>query len=141
MYCTQCGSDVREKGARFCWNCGSPLPGEPRKRSTSGRETCRVVCVHVGERWSLFGKDIAEFRAIDGDGADGTFIARSEQFVVSGFDYAGPDKRNRHHERALRSLIDELEGREWKADGTAGTGWFELRFTRGLLPDGVLPDG
>jgi hypothetical protein len=135
MYCTKCGSDVREKGARFCWKCGSPLPGEPRKRSMVGRETCRIVCVHVGEKWSLFGKDLAEFRAIDGNGAAGTFIARSEQFVVSGFDYAGPNQRNKQHESALRSLVKVLESREWTADGTAGTGWFELRFTRDGMPD------
>lgn len=130
MFCVKCGSETKVDQARFCWNCGSALQSETSDQQAAVEETCLVVCEEVGEKWSFFGKDVNIFRAIleNSEGADG--VAKSKEFVVTGFSYEGPSKANKIHMEAYNDLVAKLEKKGWKQDVQYGPNWYNMRFKK-----------
>jgi hypothetical protein len=127
MYCSQCGKKVVDQSARFCSKCGFKLPDFTAEKQ---KQECHIVCVHLGEKWSVFGKDLFEFRAVCGNAADGEVIAQSEEFTVTGFDYAGPKADNKHHRNAFEKLVRNLELQKWMRSSEKGPAWYEAAFSR-----------
>jgi hypothetical protein len=130
MFCTQCGYEVKVEQARFCSHCGAALNSAGEPVVPHVEDTCLVVCVEVGEKWSFFGKDVNVFRAVSENCPEETVIAQSKEFVVTGFSYEGPSKSNKLHAEAFEDLAGKLEKKGWKRDLQYGPHWFTIRFKK-----------
>lgn len=125
MNCSHCGTVLPEQ-AKFCFQCGAAQPvGQPA--SAAAKQECHIVFRQIEEKWSLFGKEICRFEAVD---ESGTAIAVSEQFIMSGFEFYGPNERNRKQKAAFDGLVKKLLAAGWQQTGMAGTEWFAIRLQR-----------
>lgn len=118
MKCIQCGIELPDH-AKFCLTCGTAQQFGPVER-----RFCALTCRQIGERWSLFGKEIWRFEAI---ALDGTLIEVSDAITITGFELDGPNERNRKHRAAFDTVVNKLVAAGWKKDST-GNRWYELGF-------------
>lgn len=114
MHCARCGSQLPER-AKYCLECGAAL-------FTASNRTCMITVRQIGEKWSLFGKEIWQFAAICDDGS---VVAISEPITITGFELYGPNEKNRKHKAAYEKLIGSLSAAGWRLNGKAGKLWYE----------------
>lgn len=133
-YCSNCGAEL-PADANFCVQCGKPQDAplqEPAPAAPDGErwETCEIVAVAAGEKWSpVFPGDYILFRA-QGDGPQGAYTVMESARVKAGLaDYYQANKQNKSHAKAVNELAAALTGAGWERDGK-GEAWFSLRFRR-----------
>ncbi|EGO62709.1 zinc ribbon domain-containing protein [Acetonema longum] len=122
MFCSFCGVRLAPE-AKFCHQCGAAVQAPPA--AGADYRHCRVTLVQVGEKWSLFGKEIFEFRAVQDDGV---IVAASDKITLTGFEYEGPSEKNKKHQAALDRLTTKLYESGWQKTKDKPGKWYELVF-------------
>ncbi len=125
MFCSQCNS-VLPEGAAFCHVCGAKQSAEA-VLPKAGVERCTIQFVEVGSKWSLFGKEICEFRACR---ENGEVVMASEQITLSGFEYNGPNEKNKKHKRAFDKLVAQMLQQGWQQAPDEPQLWYAISFWR-----------
>lgn len=135
-YCPSCGAEL-PADAKFCVRCGKPQaepPPEPVPAPAPAGarwETCEIVAVAAGEKWSpVFPGDYILFKA-QGDGPQSGTIMESARVTAGLADYYQANKRNKRHAKAMEALAAALAAAGWEQAGR-GEAWFSLRFRRRL---------
>ncbi|MDU4961942.1 MAG: zinc ribbon domain-containing protein [Sporomusaceae bacterium] len=123
MNCVHCGT-VLPDDAQFCLQCGT---AQPPAGAAVPPEAGTIQFRQIAEKWSLFGKEICRFEAVV---AGGGVIAVSDSFTMSGFEYYGPNERNRKHKAAFDGLVKNLLAAGWRLGDPAGPEWFSVRLLR-----------
>lgn len=121
MYCGHCGTALTDE-AKFCHQCGAALVVDPAKI-----HRCSIVFKEVASKWSLFGKEICRFEAIDDTGS---VIAVSDKVTLSGFEINGPNEKNRKHKAAFDGLVKKLLAAGWQMTDKKNKHWYELSLHR-----------
>ena len=136
-YCPSCGAEL-PADAKFCVRCGKPqaeLPLEPALAPAPAGEyweTCEIVAVAAGEKWSpVFPGDYLLFRAQSGGPEGGDTVLESARVKAGLADYYQANKHNKHHAKAVEALATALAEAGWERAGK-GEAWFSLRFRRRL---------
>lgn len=117
MHCSKCGSLLPEQ-ANYCHVCGMRLQAAER--------TCKVTARQIGEKWSLFGKDLWQFEAFNEAGA---LVAVSETIIITGFELYGPNEKNRKHKAVFDNFITSLSAAGWRVSGKSGKLWYEVNLS------------
>lgn len=132
-YCPECGA-ARQSDARYCSRCGKPQDAPPPDAGhpPAGEqwETCEIVAVAAGEKWSpVFPGDYIIFRA-QAEREEGARAILESKRVTAGLgDYYQANKSNKRHAAALAALAAALAGQGWQPSGR-GDAWYSLRFRR-----------
>jgi hypothetical protein len=132
-YCPNCGAELPDD-ANFCVRCGKSQDAPPQEtvRTPGGgrRETCEIVAVAAGEKWSpVFPGDYILFRA-QGEGPQGVYTVLESARLKAGLsDYYQANRHNKLHAKAVDELTAALTGAGWERAGK-GEAWFSLRFHR-----------
>ncbi len=130
--CPSCGAELPHS-AKFCANCGAPRPAPAATEPAAQNwETCEIVAVVAGEKWSpVFPSDYIQFKA-QGVGPQGEDTLRQSDRVKAGLaDYYQANKQNKNHVKAVDALATALTAEGWERAGK-GQAWFSLRFRRPL---------
>lgn len=121
MHCQKCHIPLPAE-AKYCHQCGAeqitPLAQEDRHASE-----CKIVLKQVGAKWALFGKEFYQFEAVS---PDGSVIAASAKITLTGFDYYGPNDKNRKHKAALDGLLQELAVVGWQIHAINPKLWYDI---------------
>jgi NMD protein affecting ribosome stability and mRNA decay len=129
MFCIKCGTQLPEE-ANFCMKCGhpqTPVVTQPPAEETQW-EHCKIDCIQVKEKWSLFGKEILQFVARKEGCPD--HIAASKTFQLSGFEIGCPSEKSKLHRTTLQELVDQLKKDSWEPSETRPSVWYRLQFRR-----------
>lgn len=129
MICNQCNSALPD-GAVFCHACGArqlAAAALPDATADMAADRCVVQFVEVKSKWSLFGKEVCEFRACR---ETGEVVLASEQITLSGFEYTGPNERNKTHKRAFDKLVAQLQQQGWRLADDSPQPWYAASFWR-----------
>lgn len=136
-YCPSCGAEL-PADANFCVRCGkaqaAPPPPEPATAPPPAGEhgeTCEIVAVAAGEKWSpVFPGDYILFRAQKSGGPEaGATVLESARIKAGLADYYQANKQNKRHVKAVEDLTAALAEAGWERAGK-GEAWFSLRFRR-----------
>ena len=92
-------------------------------------EMCQVVYVIVEEKWGIFPREIAQFRALAKDGEEDKIVAKSEKFELEKFNTMGPNENNKKHKAAFDGLVSKLLAQGWEYAGQ-GDCWFHNSYRR-----------
>ncbi len=132
-YCPKCGAEL-PADANFCVRCGKSQEAPPQRPveapDNERWETCEIVAVAAGEKWSpVFPGEYLIFRA-QAEGPQSAYTVMESERVVAGLaDYYQANKQNKRHVKAVNGLAAALAGAGWERAGK-GEAWFSLRFRR-----------
>ncbi len=132
-YCPECGAAL-PGDAKFCSRCGKPQQAPPPEagQAPAGEqwETCEIVAVAAGEKWSpVFPGDYIIFRAQAETAEESRTVRESERVAAGLGDYYQANKGNKRHAAAVAALAAALAGDGWDRAGR-GDAWYSLRFRR-----------